>query len=765
MTVGRIARKIDVNGIVQGVGFRPFVYQLARENQLSGQVANTAAGVTIHVEGDTLQIDAFVSDLEKKPPPLAHIVAIDIQKTTPMGSQGFAIVASKGGASRATLISPDVSVCDDCLGEMFDPQDRRFGYPFINCTNCGPRYTIIDDIPYDRPKTSMRHFTLCAQCQAEYDNPEDRRFHAQPNACPACGPQVTLYDSQRAVLQDKDPIARTAQLIKAGHIIAVKGLGGYHLCADATNDKAVERLRQRKHREEKPLAVMSPDLDTIVSFAQITSGEAALLTSIQRPIVLLTKKRPEKLAFSVAPRNQYYGVMLPYTPLHYLLLSPGFTALVMTSGNLSEEPIAIDNDDAFERLKDIADYFLMHDREIYLRSDDSIVRRAASETRQIRRSRGFVPMPVFLKAQMPAVLACGAEQKNTVCLTKGRQAFVSQHIGDLENLATENFFRMTIDHLKRILDIDPQHVVCDLHPDYLSTQWAKTQKQAPLLQVQHHFAHVAACMAENKLDEPVIGLAFDGTGYGPDGTIWGGEILAADLAGYRRLAHLEPTPMPGGAAAIKAPIRMALAYLHQVYGRGMGALKLPALDAMENRESDIIVEMCVRRINAPLTSSLGRLFDGVAAIIGLRNTVAFEGQAAMELEMMADDQDEERYGFEWRDEEIRQIAIGPIIQGVVDDLGMGMPAFIIGRKFHNTIIEGCADLCAVISKETRIDKVVLSGGCFQNRLLLEGLIHSLAQKGLQVFSHRLVPTNDGGISLGQAVIAAALADGRTSTVA
>jgi hydrogenase maturation protein HypF len=762
---GPIAKRIEVNGLVQGVGFRPFVFQSAQKHHLCGQVANTATGVVIHAEGAPGSMAAFVAELENTSPPLAHVVEMAVQEACPGAFEDFTIVQSRGGDQRATLISPDVAVCNDCLAEMFDPQDRRYGYPFINCTNCGPRYTIIDDIPYDRPKTAMAHFVMCPLCQAEYDDPHNRRFHAQPNACPRCGPRVCLYEDCDTRVETDDPIARCAQWIKDGHIVAVKGLGGFHLCVDAVNDSAVDRLRERKHREEKPLAVMSGDVKTISTYAHVTPPEEEILASIQRPIVLLAKKKPEKLAFSVAPRNQYYGVMLPYTPLHYLLLGRGFTALVMTSANLSEEPICIDNEDAFDRLKGIADYFLVHDRDIYLRSDDTIVRRAGDEMRQIRRSRGYVPIPIFLKSEMPSVLACGAELKNTVCLTKGRQAFVSQHIGDLENLATEQFFHLTIDHLQRILDISPEQVVCDLHPDYLSTQWATSRSGAPPIHVQHHFAHVAACMAENRLEAPVIGLAFDGTGYGPDGTIWGGELLAADLAGYRRIAHFETAPMPGSAAAVKAPIRMALAYLHHVYGRDLWDLDLPAIDAMGRNQAEVIVQMCQQRINAPMTSSLGRLFDGVAAIIGLRRTVAFEGQAAMELEMMSEDPTDEDYPFEWQSAgAVKQIALAPIIKGVVRDVQIGMPAFIIGRKFHNTVIKGCAALCAVLGKAHRLNQVVLSGGCFQNRLLLEGLTEALERKGMDVFSHRLVPANDGGISLGQAVIGGATAAGKKSKV-
>ncbi|MGD9008874.1 MAG: carbamoyltransferase HypF [Desulfobacteraceae bacterium] len=757
MTSTPSAITIHVNGIVQGVGFRPFVYQLARQMDLTGRVANTASGVAIHAEGPVGQLDRFVENLKTRKPVLAHIVSVDAKAAEVAGYNQFEITKSQGAETRATLISPDVCMCADCRAELFDPNDRRFGYPFINCTNCGPRYTIIDDIPYDRPKTSMRHFTMCDRCQAEYDDPANRRFHAQPNACAQCGPRVSLYDNRRRLLASADAIAQTADLLKAGHIVAVKGLGGYHLAVDATNDTAVEQLRIRKHREEKPLAVMSADLASIEAYAQITPSEAELLTSIQRPIVLLQKKMPEKLAFSVSPRNRYYGVMLPYTPLHELLLAHGFIALVMTSGNLSEEPIAIDNEEAFQRLGQIADYFLNHDRQIYLRSDDSIVRHAAGKTRPIRRSRGFVPIPVFLNAKVPQVLACGAELKNTICLTRGSQAFVSQHIGDLENLATEKFFRMTVDHLQRILDITPEIIACDRHPDYLSTQWAVSRSDHPLIQVQHHHAHVAACMAEHQLDGPVIGLAFDGAGLGADQTVWGGEVLVADYGGYRRVAHLTAVPMPGAAAAIKAPWRMALAYLDHAFGDSLWDVDLPLMRRVDRAQAQIVAQMCAQGVNAPLTSSMGRLFDAVAAILGLRLDAAFEGQAAMELEMIADSDEKERYDFTWDAADAKQVAVAPIVAGVVEDLRRGLPAFIISAKFHNTIIEGFSMLCQALRKENRINQVVLSGGCFQNRRLLEGLRNRLKTNGFEVFCHRQVPTNDGGIALGQAMIAAATA--------
>ncbi len=759
-----IARQIDINGIVQGVGFRPFIYQLARLHGLCGQVANTAEGVSVFLEGTPDGIGAFLNDLPRRKPPLAHIVEITPHERPVQGFEGFRIAPSRGAEQRATLISPDVAVCQDCLRELFDPADRRFHYPFINCTNCGPRYTIIEDIPYDRPKTSMRHFTMCPACQAEYDDPENRRFHAQPNACPVCGPRVTFRDHRRMPVAEGDPIALAAEMIRKGRIVAVKGLGGFHLAVDAGNDAAVARLRRRKVREEKPLAVMSADLDAVGRYALIGDQEKALLTSIQRPIVLLPKRLPEKLAFEVAPRNHYYGVMLPYTPLHHLLLAYGFTALVMTSANRSDEPIAIDNDDAFERLAGIADYFLLHDRDIYLRSDDSIVRHAAGQTRFIRRSRGFVPTPIFLKSDVPSVLACGAELKNTVCLTRGRQAFLSQHIGDLENLSTESFFRLTIDHLERILDIRPELIACDRHPDYLSTQWAKSQSQAPVVEVQHHHAHIAAVAAEHRLEGPVIGLAFDGTGLGDDGTIWGGEILAADAAGFRRLAALEAVPMPGGAAAVREPWRMGLTYLHAVFGDGLWELNLPLLRDLDPDKAGIVVQMAEKRINAPPTSSLGRLFDGVAAILGLRANAAYEGQAAMELEMIADGREHGPYPFDWEEGPCRRLRVAPLIKALVTDIQDNVPAFIISRRFHETIVRMCAALCASIRGERRLNRVVLGGGCFQNVLLLEGLQQDLTAAGFEVFAPRRVPANDGGLALGQALVAAAAAQGIQSEV-
>ena len=757
MTEKCVARRVEINGIVQGVGFRPFVYQLANRYDLKGKVANTSSGVAIHIQGPQTNIESFSKDLTQKCPPLAHITEISLYDEHIKDFTDFTIVDSRKPALMTTLISPDVAVCDDCRRELFDLHNRRFGYPFINCTNCGPRYTIIDDIPYDRPKTSMKHFTMCPICQAEYDDPGNRRFHAQPNACAECGPHIDLYDNTRQKIATPKPLEKTVELIKQGYIIAIKGLGGFHLAVDAENDQAVANLRKRKHREEKPFALMSFDVESVQSYAKVGPEEEKLLKSPQRPIVLLKKREPNSISKEVAPRNRYFGAMLPYTPLHYLLLSRGFTALVMTSGNLREEPIAIDNDDAFERLSDIADYFLIHNRDIYLRSDDSIVRKAAGAIRFIRRSRGYVPVPVFLNKKIPSILACGAELKNTVCLTKGNQAFLSQHIGDLENLATYDFFKLTIRHMQRILDINPEIIAFDLHPDYLSTRYAEELQNINKIQVQHHHAHIVSAMAENRIDDPVIGLSFDGTGYGTDGAIWGGEILVADIEKFYRAAHFAYVPMPGSTAAIKEPWRMAVSYLYDAFGDKFWDLDLPLLKEMDTIKVKIMVDMVNKKINSPLTSSLGRLFDGIAAITGIRYKVDFEGQAAMELEMLAADKVADIYDYEWITTEGHKILTRPIIQGVVNDMVNGIHPSVISRKFHQTLIQMFSDLCAVIRKESGLNRVVLSGGVFQNSLLLTGLIKALEEKNFQVFTHSKVPANDGGISLGQAMVAAAVA--------
>lgn len=751
-----VAKRLEVNGIVQGVGFRPFVYNLARSYRLTGQVANTSGGVIIHIEGPIEKVDSFLIDISCKHPPLAQIVELEQLDDSVRGFSEFSIVKSRQDASMSTLISPDVSVCADCRQELFDSRDRRYGYPFINCTNCGPRYTIIDDIPYDRPKTSMKLFKMCPQCQAEYDDPTNRRFHAQPNACQVCGPHVSLYDSAGNPVRCEDPIEKTAELLKAGKICAIKGLGGFHLAADAENTRAVERLRRRKHREEKPLALMSLDTDSVRNYARLNESDIHLIESIQRPIVLLLKKEPNTIASSVSPRNRFFGVMLPYTPLHYLLISQGFTALVMTSGNLSEEPIAIDNQDAFKRLKDIADYFLIHNRDIYLRSDDSIVRNVAGSKRLMRRSRGYVPVPVFLKDTQPPILACGAELKNTVCLTRGRQAFLSQHIGDLENLSTYDFFQLTIRHMQRSLEVKPERIAYDMHPDYLSTRWALEQHDLSLVPIQHHHAHIVSSMAENKVDGPVIGISCDGTGYGTDGNIWGGEVLISELHSFERAAHFDYVPLPGSTAAIKQPWRMAVSYLQRTFSDDLWNLGLPLITETETERLRTIIQMIERGLNSPLTSSLGRLFDGVAAIMGIRSQVAFEGQAAMELEMIAG-KAEGSYEHQLEGLDPIRILPQPIVRGVVMDMAQKKDHSLISAKFHNTIIALLVDICAILKKQHGLNRVAISGGVFQNAILLSGLVRTLEKRQFEVYTQKLVPCNDGGISLGQAIAAAVIA--------
>ena len=751
-----IARKVQVNGIVQGVGFRPFIFGLAERYRLRGEVANTSGGVIIHIEGPPIKISLFLKELSVNPPPLAHITDVFVHYEAIKGFTTFSIAQSKSPEKTSTLISPDMAVCEDCLRELFDPHNRRFGYPFINCTNCGPRYTIIEDIPYDRPKTSMKQFKMCGQCQQEYDNPKDRRFHAQPNACSVCGPQILLYNKSGKISDASHAIEKAAELVLAGNIIAIKGLGGFHLAVDARNDAAVAKLRKRKHREEKAFAMMAGDIQTIQEFVYVELEDEKLLRLARRPIVILRKKEPNNISEEVSPRNRFFGVMLAYTPLHYLLLRKVGAPMVMTSGNISEEPIAIDNDDAFARLSGIADYFLAHNRDIYLRSDDSVVRNMAGETRFFRRSRGYVPMPVFINKKNVQVLACGAELKNTVCLTKDNKAFLSQHIGDLENLPTYDFFKMTIEHMKRINEIEPEVIACDLHPNYFSTRYALEQKELPVIQVQHHHAHIAACMAENQNKGPVIGLAFDGTGYGSDNTIWGSEVLVADEQSFHRAAHLSCIPMPGGTASIKEPWRMAVSYLYHAYGEKFWDLNIPFVRNMDRNKIAVMIKMIQKKINSPETSSLGRLFDGIAALIGIRNETVFEGQAAMELEMIANWPVRQGYDYGWTSRDHHILSLEPIITGVVSDMEKEISPAEISGKFHYTLIHMFSKICCFIRKETNINTTALSGGSFQNNLLLTGLIENLNEFGFEVLSHRMVPPNDGNISLGQAVVATAL---------
>ncbi|HKK89887.1 MAG TPA: carbamoyltransferase HypF, partial [Desulfobacteraceae bacterium] len=636
-----LARRIFITGVVQGVGFRPFLFQLAGRYGLAGRVVNTATGVTLEVEGrfaPPLDLDGFCAEIQANSPPLATIDRVQVEETGAKGYEGFTIAPSrKEGEHKAALIAPDVSVCHQCIAEMNDPGNRRFGYPFINCTNCGPRYTIIKDLPYDRPRTSMASFTMCRKCRTEYDDPMDRRFHAQPNACPECGPQAFLVNGQgeTMALEGKDAVTRAAELLGQGKILGVKGLGGFHLAVDASDEQAVARLRTGKNRPDKPFAVMAASVAAARKVALINEEEQALLQSHHRPIVLVEKKG----AFSaIAPNNGYLGIMLAYTPLHRLLLDKGPDLLVMTSGNPPGEPLSIDNKDALEAFAHIADGFLMHNREIYFRADDSIVQHTWGKTRFIRRSRGYAPLPVPLSRVFPGILALGGGLKSTVCLTKENRAFPSQYIGDLDNQKVFAFYRTTIAHLKNILDIDPGIIACDMHPGYMSTGYANTyagEHRVEIVPVQHHHAHAVSCMAENHLENQVIAVTLDGTGFGTDGTIWGGEVLVCSETGFTRKVRVAPLPMPGGEAAVKEPWRMAAACLFTALGPGFVHLDLPFTRRMGKETLDFMVQMMEKRINSPLTSSCGRLFDAVASLAGVRDVISFEGQAAMELEAAA----------------------------------------------------------------------------------------------------------------------------------
>jgi hydrogenase maturation protein HypF len=748
--------RISVRGVVQGVGFRPFVYQLAVKHNLRGWVRNTSEDVKIEVEGEGGDIESFLNGLRTGAPPLARIEDITATAGPPAGYARFEIKQSIAEAGKYQLVSPDIATCPDCLREIFDPKDRRHRYPFTNCTNCGPRFTIIADIPYDRPSTTMKAFRMCPACQREYDDPLDRRFHAQPNACPVCGPQLELVGAGGNKIACDDIIARTGELLKDGEIVAVKGLGGFLLACDATSDEAVNRLRQRKNRPAKPLAVMVTGLDEAREHCEINEAEAGLLTSPGSPIVLMKWKEASTITKAVAPGLRYLGVMLPYTPLHHLLLRETGLPLVMTSGNLSEEPIARDNDEALKRLNGIADYFLRHNRDIYARYDDSVMTVENERPGFVRRARGYAPYPVHLPCPSRQILACGAEEKNTFCLTRDNYAFVSQHIGDMENLETLEHFKSSIDIYQRLFRIKPEIIAADMHPEYLPTKYASTlaaREKLELVPVQHHHAHIASCLADNGIDGPVIGVSLDGTGYGTDGHIWGGEFLVADYKNFTRMAHLEYLPLPGGALAVKKPIRTAIGYMMAL---GFAGRELPPFQDIEKTEPEIIKKQIENNINAPLTSSMGRLFDAVAALIGVRSVIQYEAQAAIDLETCASEAVDEEKAYPFRVVEQNStsiIKVRDLLAAVIKDWQDKTPKAVIAARFHNTIARMILEICQAISKKTGIKEVALSGGVFQNRLLSAKTIKMVESAGLRVYTHHQVPCNDGGISLGQAVIA------------
>ncbi|MGD0884821.1 MAG: carbamoyltransferase HypF [Thermodesulfovibrionales bacterium] len=782
--------QIRVKGIVQGVGFRPYIYKLAESLRLKGYVTNTSDGVNIDVEGENLV--EFIERLPRESPPLSRIVDIAISPMPEFGYADFRIIESRDDGSRTpfTLISADVSTCDDCLKELLDPANRRYLYPFVNCTNCGPRYTITKRIPYDRPNTTMAFFQMCPACSEEYHDPRDRRFHAQPNACPQCGPKVALVTMHNTSTVSEQAVERTIAMLREGKIVAIKGLGGFHIACDAANEDAVQRLRARKRRNNKPFALMAPSVDAIERFCEVSGQESRLLLSKRRPIVLLKKRDGSEscLPEAVSPHNRYLGFMLPYTPLHYLLFfsptgqnqSPRnshFHALVMTSGNLSEEPIVKDNDEAITRLSGLVDAFLIHDRDIFMRVDDSVLRVAGpqskvngrmsthqtrvfgSATLFVRRSRGYAPEPIALQADGPEVMGCGADLKNTFTVTKGSFAIPSQHIGDMENYETVQFFEECLENVKGIYRAGPVAVGHDLHPGYLSTQWALRQgggnaRGLRTYGIQHHYAHIASVMAENGLSRKVLGVAFDGTGYGTDGNLWGGEFLVADIEGFERSGHFRYIPLPGGETAIREPWRTAVSYLLDASGDEVMDY-LSAIGFVE-RYGKNTLERVIKVINAaelsPLSSGAGRLFDAVSALIGLCDRNTFEGEAAMALEALIDEETEDDYPVNITADETVLVDFSPAIIGIADDFVNGVNPRRISAKFHNSVSNVILKVLMRFSEMLLLKDVVLSGGTFQNAYLLRRTTEMLTSNGLNTFINRALPCNDACISLGQAYL-------------
>lgn len=759
-----VRRGVTVRGVVQGVGFRPFVYRLATEEGLVGSIGNDTDGVTIEIEGPTTGIEAFLVRLRAETPPLARIDAVAMRELQPVGDVEFRIVSSQVKGPVSTGIPADAATCPDCLRELLDPKDRRYRYPFLNCTNCGPRFTITRRIPYDRPQTSMATFTMCAVCQAEYDDPRNRRFHAQPNACWDCGPQLSLELSDGVRIDASDPVATVIERLLAGEIAAIKGIGGFHLCVDAMNEAAVARLRARKHRYGKPLAVMMRNLDAARTLCVLTSAEQELLQTPARPIVLAERCVDCGVASSVAPGVGWLGIFLPYAPLQHLIFSDSrVRALVMTSANLSEEPIVIDNNEAREHLSGIADVFLMHDRKILQRCDDSVAAVVDGVPQLIRRARGYVPLGVELPLDAPPLLAVGGHLKNVFTLARGRFAYQSQHLGDLENLSSLEFFKESLQHLMRTFEIEPRIVAHDLHPGYLSTQWGQqwaNERGLQRIAVQHHHAHVAACMAEHQLSGSVIGLSLDGTGYGSDGNIWGGEVLIARLDGFERFAHLEYAPMPGGDAAVREPRRMAFGALHAA-GLDPEDLAVRSRLDVSDKEARLLRHMIERGTNTPVTSSCGRLFDAAAALVLGQGVIEYEAQAAIELESVAiGEPDIPGYPTEFvagnrETGSVARIRIASLWRELVNDLRIGKSQAQISARFHAGVADGFTRAAEAARAATGSTQIVMSGGCLHNRRLARLLRAGLQKSGFEVFTHRRVSPGDGGLSYGQAVVAAA----------
>ncbi len=751
-------RHIHIKGIVQGVGFRPFIYNLALENNLRGWVCNSASGVDIEISGSKTAISAFIDAIPANAPPLAQIDSIESKEIEFQDFPDFSIIPSQDKETDFIPVSPDIAICGQCKAELFNSADRRYRYPFINCTNCGPRFTIIKEIPYDRPKTTMAQFEMCPDCRDEYENPRNRRFHAQPVACPVCGPQVWLEDVHGNRLGDKeDAIRESRALLASGKILAVKGLGGFHLACDATSLQAVSQLRERKNRPDKPFALMAFDLETIAKYVQIDQAASELLQSPQAPIVLMPKLPNTVLPENIAPGQSRLGFMLPYTPLHLLLLEleEGYPeVLVMTSGNLSEEPIIRDNQVARDRLAGIADAFLLHDRPIHMRIDDSVFSTFDGRPYPLRRARGYAPNPIRLDEPVPQVLAVGPQMKNTFCLTREEYAFLSHYIGEMENWETFQDFKAAIQHYEKLFRIVPEVIAYDRHPDYLTTQYALERAAAeniPAIPVQHHHAHLAAAMIENHLppEQVTAGLIFDGTGYGLDGTIWGGEVLVGNCEDFTRAYHLKPMPLPGGEVSIRKPARMALGVLWQ--NDIPWTESLPPMQVISSLELHTLRHQLEKGINTPMTSSMGRLFDAVSALIGVCGEVSYEAQAAIELEALADP-DELGY-YSWQVEE-QQIDLGPTLKSIIEDLAGGLSIPIISARFHNTIARLSLDLALRVHEHYNISQVALSGGVWQNLRLLETTVNLFETNNITPLIHRQTPPNDGCVAFGQAMIAA-----------
>lgn len=745
---------IVVQGLVQGVGFRPFVYRLAAELGLVGWVCNSPQGVLIEVEGPEIALEQFLSRLESDHPPLAALHHIEVAPLPPAGELCFEIRHSNGDGAPTALVLPDIATCPDCLADILDPDNRRYRYPFTNCTNCGPRYSIIEALPYDRPATTMKHFEMCRHCAAEYHNPADRRFHAQPNACPECGPRLELWTAEGVIMeQGHYALLGAVEALRAGAVVALKGLGGFHLLVDARNEAAVRQLRRRKNRPHKPFALMMPSLEMAAACCEISPEEAALLASPMAPIVLLRRLHNGGLAPSVAPDSPYLGLMLPYTPLHHLLLRELKRPVVATSGNRADEPICTDEYEALERLDGIADLFLVHNRPILRPVDDSVACVVEGRTTLLRRARGYAPLPLPMPHDLPPLLALGAHQKNTVALAAGKQLYTSQHIGDLDTLPARDMFHRVAADLQTLHALRPQRVMCDLHPDYYSTRRAH-DSGLPVHPVQHHYAHVLSAMLDNGLAPPLLGVAWDGTGYGPDGTIWGGEFLHIDGRGYTRVGHLRTFCLPGGDQAVREPRRSALGLLYEVFGpAALDMPHLPALQAFTPAELGPLGTMLARGLNSPRTSSAGRLFDAVASLLGLCQRATYEGQAAVMLEHAA---------LNCPDEGLYPFALAPdgalnwesLLRALLADRAAGLPAGVIAARFHNTL----ASMIVSAAQTHGEPVVVLSGGCFQNRYLLTRSICRLRESGLRPHWHHDLPPNDGGIAPGQALAALYLSE-------